>query len=62
MDIIKEENKTISSTKNGSVETPKELYRLLNEYVIGQEDAKKILSVQFIITINELTVLKNRME
>jgi ATP-dependent Clp protease ATP-binding subunit ClpX len=45
MDIIKEENKTISSTKNGSVETPKELYRLLNEYVIGQEDAKKILSV-----------------
>ena len=46
MDIIKEENKTISSSSNnGSVETPRELYRLLNEYVIGQEDAKKILSV-----------------
>ena len=46
MDIIKEENKTISSSSNSaSVETPRELYRLLNEYVIGQEDAKKILSV-----------------
>ena len=46
MDIIKEENKTIStSSNNTSVETPRELYRLLNEYVIGQEDAKKILSV-----------------
>ncbi|MBK93187.1 MAG: ATP-dependent Clp protease ATP-binding subunit ClpX [Rickettsiales bacterium] len=45
MDIIKEENKGIKTSKNSNVETPKELYRLLNEYVIGQEDAKKILSV-----------------
>ena len=45
MDIIKEESKAISSSKSSSLETPKELYRLLNEYVIGQEDAKKILSV-----------------
>ena len=45
MDIIKEENKGVKTSKNNSVETPKELYRLLNEYVIGQEDAKKILSV-----------------
>ena len=45
MDIIKEESKAISSSKTSSLETPKELYRLLNEYVIGQEDAKKILSV-----------------
>ena len=45
MDIIKEENKGIKTTKNSNVETPKELYRLLNEYVIGQEGAKKILSV-----------------
>ena len=45
MDIIKEVNKGIKTSKNSNVETPKELYRLLNEYVIGQEGAKKILSV-----------------
>ena len=45
MDIIKEENKTVPSTKSSNIETPRELYRLLNEYVIGQNDAKKILSV-----------------
>ena len=45
MDIIREENKTVSTSKTSSVETPRELYRLLNEYVIGQNDAKKILSV-----------------
>ncbi len=45
MDIIREENKVVSSTKTSNVETPKELYNLLNDYVIGQEDAKKILSV-----------------
>ena len=44
MDIIKEENKVISSPRSDSVETPKELYNLLNDYVVGQEDAK-ILSV-----------------
>ena len=32
MDIIKEESKAISSSKSSSLETPKELYRLLNEY------------------------------
>ena len=45
MDIIKEENKSVATSKSSSVETPRELYRLLNEYVIGQNDAKKILSV-----------------
>ena len=45
MDIIREENKVISSPKTSNVETPKELYKLLNDYVISQDDAKKILSV-----------------
>ena len=45
MDIIREENKVISSPKTSNLETPKELYKLLNDYVIGQDDAKKILSV-----------------
>jgi ATP-dependent Clp protease ATP-binding subunit ClpX len=45
MDIIKEENKVIGSPKTANVDTPKELYRSLNDYVIGQDDAKRILSV-----------------
>ncbi len=45
MDIIKEENKVIASPKTSNVETPKELYNLLNDYVVGQDEAKKILSV-----------------
>ena len=45
MDIIREENKVVASPKTSNVETPKELYNLLNDYVIGQEEAKKILSV-----------------
>ena len=45
MDIIREENKVVPSPKSDHVETPKELYNLLNDYVVGQDDAKKILSV-----------------
>ncbi len=45
MDIIREENKVVASPKSANIETPKELYNLLNDYVIGQEEAKKILSV-----------------
>ena len=45
MDIIREENKVVASPKSSNVETPKELYNLLNDYVIGQDEAKKILSV-----------------
>ena len=45
MDIIREENKDLPSPKTPNVETPKELYNLLNDYVVGQDDAKKILSV-----------------
>ena len=45
MDIIREENKVVASPKTDHVETPKEIYNLLNDYVVGQDDAKKILSV-----------------
>ena len=45
MDIIKEENKSSNTKRGSTLETPRELYKLLNEYVIGQNDAKKILSV-----------------
>ncbi|MAI84846.1 MAG: ATP-dependent Clp protease ATP-binding subunit ClpX [Rickettsiales bacterium] len=45
MDIIKEENKSSNTKRGSTLETPRELYKLLNDYVIGQNDAKKILSV-----------------
>ena len=50
-DIIREEFQTISSNvhaNNGNslyVPRPKEIYEHLSDYVIGQEDAKKILAV-----------------
>ena len=46
MDIIKEEVKTTEGkgTKS-SVPAPKEIFDVLNDYVIGQSSAKKILSV-----------------
>ena len=45
MDIIKDETKNIIKKSNDKIVTPSEIYKTLNEYVIGQEKAKKILSV-----------------
>jgi len=45
MDIIREENKTQLSKSADGVPTPEEIYNVLNDYVIGQERAKRILSV-----------------
>ena len=39
---------------------PKEILNILDEYVIGQERAKKALLLQYIITISELIQIKNR--
>ena len=45
MDIIKEENKSSIVKHQDGVPSPKEICKVLDEYVIGQKFAKEILSV-----------------
>jgi len=45
MDIIREENKTSTLKSSEGVPTPQEIYKVLDDYVIGQARAKRNLSV-----------------
>lgn len=45
MDIIREENKTSLVKSSGEVPKPREIQKVLDDYVIGQEHAKRVLSV-----------------
>ena len=47
MDIIREEDKTqlVKEGGDGSIPTPSEIKQVLDDYVIGQESAKRVLSV-----------------
>ncbi|RMB08848.1 ATP-dependent Clp protease ATP-binding subunit ClpX [Eilatimonas milleporae] len=44
-DIIKEESKSALSKSGDGVPSPKQILEVLDDYVIGQGDAKKVLSV-----------------
>ena len=45
-DIIREETKSaLVSKKDGGVPTPQEICNVLDDYVIGQKRAKRVLSV-----------------
>jgi ATP-dependent Clp protease ATP-binding subunit ClpX len=45
MDIIREENKTSLTKSKDGVPTPHEIRKVLDDYVIGQDYAKRVLSV-----------------
>jgi ATP-dependent Clp protease ATP-binding subunit ClpX len=45
MDIIREENKSALVKTRDGIPTPTEIFEVLNDYVIGQAHAKRVLSV-----------------
>ena len=65
MDIIREENKSVINNKLEGIPSPVEINKVLNDYVIGQDNAKKVLSVavyNHYKRIGHITKNKNEVE
>lgn len=62
LDIIKEESKENIEEMVSLIPSPKEIYRTLNSHVIGQDRAKKVLSVAVYNHYKRLESLNNKKE
>ena len=60
MDIIKDETKKTIKKPNDRVIAPSEIYKTLNDYVVGQDKAKKVLSVAVHNHYKRLTINNKR--
>ena len=61
-EIIDEEVATAEEIELGEVPKPQEIYRILSEYVIGQENAKKTLSVAVYNHYKRITQMQEQQE